>query len=98
MIIDLTPKATEELTKIVETKKTEKPLRIYIAGYGWGGPSFGLALDEHKEGDIETKIDRFTFLVEEGLEESFGKFTVDYSDNWIKRGFTVIPDRGSSGC
>ncbi|CAK7087279.1 MAG: hypothetical protein TIS_02002 [Tissierella sp.] len=34
MIIDLTPKATEELTKIVETKKTEKPLRIYIAGYG----------------------------------------------------------------
>ncbi|SUO99167.1 Uncharacterised protein [Tissierella praeacuta] len=34
MIIDLTTKATEELTKIVESKNTEKPLRIFIAGYG----------------------------------------------------------------
>lgn len=98
MIIDLTDKATEELTKIVESKKTEKPLRIYIAGYGWGGPSFGLALDERKDGDFETKVGNFTFLIENGLEESFGKFTVDYSDNWLRRGFTVIPDRAVGGC
>ena len=98
MIIDLTDKAAEELTKIIETKKTDKPLRIYIAGYGWGGPSFGLALDEQKEGDSETKVGDFTFLLEEGLEESFGKFTVDYSDNWLRKGFTVIPDRVVGGC
>lgn len=98
MIIDLTPKAQEELTKVVENKNTDKPLRIYIASYGWGGPSFGLALDEHKEGDAETKVGDFTFLLEQGLEEDFGKFTVDYSDNWLKRGFTVIPDRAIGGC
>ncbi len=34
MIIDLTPKAQEELTKVVENKNTDKPLRIYIASYG----------------------------------------------------------------
>lgn len=34
MKIDLTNKAQQELTKILEAKKTEKPLRIYIAGYG----------------------------------------------------------------
>ncbi len=34
MTIDLTTKAAEELTKVIESKKTEKPLRIYIAGYG----------------------------------------------------------------
>jgi Fe-S cluster assembly iron-binding protein IscA len=34
MIIDLTPKAKDELIKVVETKKTDKPLRIYIASYG----------------------------------------------------------------
>ncbi len=98
MIIDLTTKATEELTKIVENKNTEKPLRMFIAGYGWGGPSFGLALDERKEGDVETRVNDFTFVLEEGLEESFGKFTVDYSDNWLRRGFTVIPDRAAGGC
>lgn len=98
MVIDLTPKAKEELIKVVENKKTDKPLRIYIASYGWGGPSFGLALDEHKEGDSQSKVDDFTFLLEKGLEEDFGKFTVDYSDNWLKRGFTVIPDRSIGGC
>lgn len=98
MYIDLTQKANEELTKVVEAKKTDKPFRIYIAGYGWGGPSFGIALDEHKEGDAQTKVGEFTFLLEEGLTESFSKFKIDYSDNWLRRGFTVIPDRAAGGC
>jgi len=57
-----------------------------------------MALDELKEGDLETKVGDFTFLVEEGLDEMFNKFTVDYSDNWLKRGFTVISDRGAGSC
>lgn len=98
MYIDLTERANEELVKVVNTKKTEKPFRIFIAGYGWGGPTFGIALDEHKEGDAEAKVGDFTFLLEEGLTESFGKFTIDYSDNWLRKGFTVIPDRAVRGC
>jgi Fe-S cluster assembly iron-binding protein IscA len=34
MIIDVTSKASEELTKVIESKQTDKPLRIYVAGYG----------------------------------------------------------------
>jgi len=40
----------------------------------------------------------FDFVVEEGLSDNYGKFTVDYSDNWLKRGFSIIPDRGGAGC
>lgn len=98
MIIDVTPKASEELTKVIESKGTDKPLRIYVAGYGWGGPSFGIALDEQKDGDVEMSVGSFNFLIEEGLNENYGKFTVDYSDDWLRRGFTVIPDRASGGC
>lgn len=98
MIIDLTNKAKEELKKILESKKTEKPLRIYITGYGWGGPSFGLALDEQKDTDNKFEVEEFTFLLEKGLEESFPKFTIDYSDNWLRRGFTVISSENSGGC
>lgn len=98
MTIDLTQKASEELVKVMESKNSNKPLRIYIAAYGWGGPTFGLALDEHKEGDSETKVGDFTFLIEKGLTEDFSKFTIDYSDNWLRRGFTVIPDRIISSC
>ena len=98
MVIDLTKRASEELKKILESKKINKPLRIYIAGYGWGGPSFGLALDEFKEGDASVNVGEYTFLIENDLTESFGSFTIDYSDNWLRKGFTVIPDRGASSC
>lgn len=92
MVIDLTKKAKEELIKIIEEKETEKPLRIYAAGYGWGGPSFGIALDEQKDGDIVTEIDGITFLVEEVFGESYSKFTVDYSDSFLRKGFVILPN------
>lgn len=34
MVIDVTNNAKDELKKIIESKKTDKDLRIYIAGYG----------------------------------------------------------------
>lgn len=92
MVIDLTERAKEELTEIRKEKGTEKPLRIYVAGFGWGGPSFGIALDEQKDGDIVTEIDDMTFLVEKDFGESFSKFTVDYSDSLLRKGFVILPD------
>ncbi|HLR33721.1 MAG TPA: hypothetical protein VK071_00130 [Tissierellales bacterium] len=38
------------------------------------------------------------FLVEEDLSETYGSFTVDYSDSWFRKGFNVIPDTGGSTC
>ena len=98
MKVKLTQMAQQELKKTMESRKDDKPLRIYIAGYGWGGPSFGLALDEFKEGDASVNVGEYTFLIENDLTESFGSFTIDYSDNWLRKGFTVIPDRGASSC
>ena len=99
MKINLTNKAKEELIKIRKEKQTDKPLRIYIAGYGWGGPSFGIALDEHKDGDLVTQIDDLTFLLEKDFAESFDIFTVDYNDGFLRKGFTVLPNGlASSGC
>jgi hypothetical protein len=57
-----------------------------------------LALDEPKDGDKEIKVDEFDFVLESGLSDNYGKFTVDYSDSWLKRGFNVIPDRAGGGC
>ena len=98
MKIDITSSAKAELQKVIKSKNTEKSLRIYIASYGWGGPSFGLALDEPKDGDENFKVDEFNFVIESGLSDNYGKFTVDYSDNWLRRGFNVTPDRSGGGC
>ena len=96
MNISVSEKAMEELIKVAETRDEMKPLRLYVAAYGWGGPTFGLALDEHKDGDSQVTIDNFTFLVEESLSQEYDTWEIDYSDNWMKRGFSVSP-RGYAG-
>ena len=98
MLIDVTAAANEELKKIIQAKKTDKSLRIYVAGYGWGGPSFGIALDELKDGDQQIKVDDFNFLIGDELTDTYGKFTLDYSDDWLKRGFNITPDVGGGSC
>lgn len=98
MKIEVTQKAKEELKRVLKLRKDNKPIRIYVAAYGWGGPSFGLALDEPKEEDIRVDTDDFTFILENYLSENFNSFTIDYSDNWLRKGFSVIPDRIVSSC
>lgn len=99
MSIELTQIAQEELRKVVESKNNlNRSLRIYIAGMGWGGPSFGIALDEQKEGDKVVKIDDFTFLLDEDMTNNFNDFNIDYSNNWLRKGFQVSAGRGGSSC
>lgn len=99
MNINVTEKAQEELKKILDKKGSEsKSVRIYIAGVGWGGPSFGLALDEQKDGDDVTKIGDYTYLVEKDLLSTYGTFNVDYVNDWLRKGFHIVPIRGGSTC
>ena len=52
MNINVTNKALNEIKKVLKEKKsTSKKIRIFLAGIGWGGPTFNLALDEQKEND-----------------------------------------------
>lgn len=92
MKINLTERAKEELKKVIKEKETKKPLRIYLAGHGWGGPSFGIALDEQKDNDVVTEIDDITFVIEEDFADGFENFTVDYSDSFLRKGFSVMPN------
>jgi Fe-S cluster assembly iron-binding protein IscA len=51
-----------------------------------------LALDELKDDDIQVEEGEFKFVLEDLLTENFGSFTIDFSDNWLRRGFSVYPD------
>lgn len=57
-----------------------------------------MALDERKEGDDIMEIDDYTIVLEEDLIENFDSFTIDYSDSWLKRGFSVASNIGSGSC
>lgn len=93
MIIEVTDLAREELDKILEDKKTDKHLKIYVAGHGWGGPSFGMALEEPAEDDLKVESEGYNFLIADGLEDMYEKFTVDYSNSMLRKGFVILPSR-----
>lgn len=99
MSIEITQEASKELRKFLEKKHDiNKYLRIYVAGFGWGGPSFGIALDEQKDEDEVIKVDDFTFLLDADMVNNFSDFTIDYSNSWLRKGFQVNAGRGGPSC
>jgi hypothetical protein len=57
-------------------------LRLLIAGYGWGGPSLGIALDESKEDEKNTQIiNEIKLKVDRDVIDSYGEdfpLTISY--------------------
>lgn len=99
MKINVTEKAKDELKKILSDKDTTgKRLRLYIAGFGWGGPSFGLALDEQKENDIKSTVGDFEFIVDEDTTNQYNEFTVDFVKDWLRKGFRISANGNSGNC
>ena len=81
----------------VMEQQADKPqnLRVYIAGMGWGGPSFGLGLDHAKEDDVQEKIGDVNFIMEQYLVDTFGEVEV----KWNGYSYSVGPVQGGgSSC
>lgn len=99
MYIDITEKAQEALNKKLQNKENIY-IRIFIQGFGWAGPRFGIALEEAKDEvkDHIEKVNDFNIVVEKELLEQFKKFIIDYSNSWFSRGFTVFTGNGMSSC
>lgn len=72
---------TLDRVRAVVAKQPDKPqnLRVFIAGMGWGGPSFGLGLDHKKEDDLVEEIGGITFLMEKYIEASFGQVEIKWN-------------------
>lgn len=99
MNIKISEKAQEALNKQIE-KNEDNYLRIFIQGFGWGGPRFGIALAKAKDEDKDyfVKVNDINVVVEKDLMDSFKGFSIDYSSGWFNKGFTIIPGLGQSSC
>jgi len=95
MNINVTNKALKEIKKVLEEKNTtSKKIRIFLAGIGWGGPTFNLALDEQKENDKIYSANNVDFIADRSLIDQFEGFNIDYSNFFLQRGFLVHPYSG----
>ena len=97
--ISITKEAIVKLREVMSSSDMQSPvLKIHFAGFGWGGPRMGLALDEHDENenyivkeDIKISIDqRLNDFMQTG-----NNIMVDFRNSAYGSGFIVS---GGSSC
>lgn len=84
----ITELAKTEINNILSQEKG-KLIRIFMAGFGWGGPNLGMTLDELQKDDTKLNIDGIDFLVNKKDESYISNFTVDYIDDYRGKGLTI---------
>lgn len=75
-----------------------KDLKIYIEGYGWAGPTFGLAQVEPSEEDKIFSVDDFNFVIEEDISDLVSSFEIDYYKGLFQKGYVVYANGKRGSC
>jgi iron-sulfur cluster assembly accessory protein len=99
-MVKITETAAKEIKNIIQKSKDPQKnmLRIYFAGYGWGGPKLNVTLDGlSDEKDKLVESEGIKIVYDADLEEYLQNSVVDYSSNWFEKGF-VIRGAGVSTC
>lgn len=84
-----TNQETVNAIKAITDQNTDKPsnIRLYIAGMGWSGPSFGLTLDELTDTDVKDDTNAVTFIMNKDVYEQIGDMLVELTNG----GYLVRP-------
>lgn len=101
MAISLTERAACELKElIVSQQKTGAALRIWVAGGGCSGLSYGMALDDGQpeEGDNIFEQDGLKIYVDGLSLQYMSGSTVDYVDDMMGGGFKIENPNAVSSC
>lgn len=73
----ITDKARDVLKQLLLEHNT-KNIRVYFAGFGWGEPKVGLALDEPDEKDIVVFINEIKVAIDPNIESNIHDLTLEF--------------------
>ena len=97
--IALTPAAAARVAAIAERQGKRPLLRLSVEGGGCAGFSYRFALaDGAEEGDLESRSDGVTLLVDEMTHELVKGGAVDYVESLGGASFQVRNPNAASGC
>jgi len=99
-LITITDKAVEKVkTILVAEGKSSWGLRIYNAGKGCCGPSYGLDINETPLADEETiEQNGLKVFVDKKIVTSLSGMKLDYYDDGEQAGFSLTGGSASSCC
>jgi Iron-sulfur cluster assembly accessory protein len=98
-MVTITDAATAALNDVLEEQnKKDHYLRVFIAGIGCSGPSYGLALEEAVgEADKIVELGATKVVFDAELEKTVENLVIDYIDNEMGTGF-IIEDPTAEAC
>lgn len=101
-MITLTEAAVTELKKIIASEAGAEAenmaLRVYVAGGGCSGFSYGMALDEPKEGDSVHESDGIKVVVDPMSLRYLDGAEIDYKGALMGGGFAIRNPNAKSTC
>jgi iron-sulfur cluster assembly accessory protein len=97
-MLNVTNAAKEKFTEfLADEGKKDAYIRIYVSGVGWGGPKYGLTLEEsiQEDKDIIEESGEIKIVFDKGISSFLEGKSVDFVDG--PRGGFAITDPGAEG-
>ena len=94
-MLTITETASENFKQIL-AENPGKSLRVVFEGFGWGGPSLGLVLDELKNEEETVEVNGIDLAIAEQVLPYTKGCKIDYISNAHGQGFAIVPEHG--GC
>ncbi len=99
-MLKITDAAKDQFVKFLnEENKKEAYIRIYVSGVGWGGPRYGLTLEEsvQEEKDIIEESGDVKLVFDRGIANFLEGKSIDYHDG-PRGGFAVTDPAAGDPC
>ncbi len=100
-MITLTPRAASELKDLMASQeKTESALRVWVAGGGCSGLSYGMALDDENpaEDDNVFEHEGVRIVIDPLSLNYMDGSSVDFVDDNLGGGFKIENPKATGGC
>jgi iron-sulfur cluster assembly protein len=101
MAITLSKRAAQELTDLIQAEnKTNAALRVWVAGGGCSGLTYGMALDDNEpeEGDQQFEHEGVRIVVDSLSLQYMEGAQVDYVDDVMGGGFKIENPNATNTC
>lgn len=89
---------TAEALKTALESKNKEAVRVNIRGFGWGGPEFGIVLDEQKDEDEAVTVDGVKIVAERDIAYLFDNAKILYTKGLFGSRFQVVASNGRGSC
>lgn len=98
MEIQVSNSASDALKQKIKETGNNSAVRVFIAGIGWGGPNYRIALDEPKKSDSVYEVDGLKILLDKDLSTNAKGISVDYKNSIFGNRFLVEEMYSTNSC